>query len=174
MAKHKADEQGHPARPSNTTSGGKQPADADEEASVEGGAPEGIAVYPPPASDRSGERTGNVPPAKQLPPDAPATENPDVPPAAPTAGEAIAAADAEMARLRAENAELKNKYEPQAKRATGPTARRRVAVPGREPEVVEYADPGPDGNHDAAAVAAYQQKHGLWALPTQPTVTAAD
>jgi hypothetical protein len=140
-----------------------------------------VAPYPPPVPDAAGERTGNVPPAKQLPAEPPADENPDrtaaVPPAGdaiaaavPPAGDAIAAADAELARLAAENADLRRqlgKEQPQTA-AGKPGRKAKVTLAGRTPDVVEIAADAREP--EAAAVAAYQAKHGIWSMPSQPHV----
>jgi hypothetical protein len=129
-----------------------------------------VAPYPPPVPDAAGERTGNVPPAKQLPGDPP--PEPDAGSGVPPAGAAIEAADAELARLRAENADLKRRLgmdEPRAK-AAGPVTRCRVTVEGRAPDVVEIPADTPEPDRVKAATAAYQQRHGIWALPAAPVV----
>lgn len=73
MAKHKKDDDTDLEQtPSNTMSGGKVPKATDGPADAEKG--EGVAHYPPSPSDQSGEKTDNVPPSKQLPPDVPKEE----------------------------------------------------------------------------------------------------
>jgi hypothetical protein len=154
------------------------PAEGDETASVEGGTPRGTPQYPPPASDRSGERTANVPPSKQLPTGAPPEENPPGRQAPPTVEEAIRARDAYLAELEAENADFRRRLglpprgaEPQ--RDAGPTRKAVVRYPGSHVGDVEVAIPEgtPEDQREAAAVAAAQQKAGIWSAPTRPVVT---
>ena len=151
--------------------GEARPAEAGESAGVEGGEAKGTPVYPPPASDRSGERTANVPPSKQLPTRAPGSESPD-----PTA------------RLTAENAAFRTALsgvglnpdkiaedacrdlKSAAAAPAGPTATAVVTAPGFGPTEVEYPADTPADRRDAAAVEAFKRKHGVWSLGEQPTV----
>jgi hypothetical protein len=160
MAKRKADGKEETGA---ATVGGEAPEPAADRATVEGG-PEGTAVYPPPASDTSGERTvAGVPPQKQLPPDAPDGG----------AGEATF--------LRAENAALRkvvanlggnpdevakaataNLGEPEKPRAaTGPTFR--MYVPGTGYPELEVQAPDED-----SARREYLAKLGIVSMPQQP------
>lgn len=164
MAKHRRD--GDDERPSNTTSGGERPTPAEGEASVAGGTPEGAAVYPPSPSDQAGERTSNVPPTKQLPPDPPPEE---------------AGAD-ETTRLRAERDALAavcrnlggNPDEvcraataglaAEARKKAGPVRSVVVSYPGTahaEPFEVEIPADTPEGGREAAVRAAVRERHGF-------------
>jgi hypothetical protein len=161
--------------PSNTTSGGEvpEPATGDEPASVEGGEKKGTAVWPPPPSDASGQRTTNVAPSKQLPPDVPASERVGAESTVTPLSRAISDVDAELARLQAENADLRQQLgiTPE-KAAPGKTAKARVAVPGSPwagGEEVEYDAAAPD--KDRAAIAAFQAKHGIHTFPSGPVVS---
>jgi hypothetical protein len=147
------------------------PPEVTDETLADAAAEGGQHVYPPPTSDQAGERTANVAPVKQLPTAPPAEENPEPEAKTPSAGEAIQAADAEFARLRAENDDLKArlaKYEPAPRAAAEGKKKFTVAVPGHSlpTTTVEAADEG-------GAVKEYQRIHGVHHMPAQPTVTEA-
>ena len=164
MAKQKAD--GHDDVPSNTTSGGREPHPA--KGAADAGRAEGTAVYPPPVPDRAGERTGNVPPAKQLPPDVPPEENNPKGPQAVLPSKAIADAEAELQRLRAENDDYRRRLGLDRPVARAAGARKfRVTLPGRDPEDVWAED-------EAKAEAEYLRTHGIWSPAARPAVAAAD
>lgn len=134
--------------------------------------PDPVDVYPPPTSDAAGERTtSGVSPAAQVS-HSPDEATPDAPPPAPTAGAAMAAADAELVALRAENAALKAKHEPPPAKAPAdgrPQCKWDVSVPGHAlpAETVEAAD-------EAGAAQAYKAKHGITSLPVPPSVTKSE
>jgi hypothetical protein len=187
MAKHhakkhddEADDAPTPASPdaatgSNTTSGGRTPEPAgDDPATADGGAARGTAVYPPSPGDQAGERTSNVAPSKQLPPDVPPGES---------------GAD-ELATLRAQNAALAGVVrnlggnpeavareaaaglQQEAKAARGPVKKARVTMPGQEAVEVEY--PAAAADPRAAARASFTADKGQWALPAEPHVELTD
>lgn len=119
-------------------------------------------VYPAPTSDSAGERTGNVAPTSQKPIGPPPEEN--AAPAVPTVGESVAKADAELARLRVENAELKRSAESANPAPVGEGAKAfRVGGPGLMERSVKADD-------EAGAKRAYMAALGVWSLPHDPTV----
>ena len=164
----KADEAATP--PSNTTSGGERPGPTAGPATVEGDAPEGAAHYPPGPSDQAGEKTDNVPPSKRLPPDVPPEEQVDLTRAHEAQLTAMATALRSLGIDPApicEEAVAKLTGATVAK-ADGPTRTAVVTPKGGGPVAVEY--PADAKDRHAAAVEAYKQKCGVWALPEQPHV----
>lgn len=172
MAKNKyrdsADDAGDQPRPQ--TSMGEVPADPGaDQASVEGGDVKGTAdPYPPPTSDQAGERTANVPPAKKLPPDAPAGNVDE-----------LTRYKAEHAALKSVVANLGGNPDEVCKAASAklgapeggdaPEAEGedwRVTLAGHPTETVKARD-------EAGARAAYCAKHGIWAPATAPTAVKA-
>jgi hypothetical protein len=168
MAKHKQPDGPTSPEPQATVGGeAVERTRGDEVASVEGDAPKGSTVYPPPASDLSGERTANLAPTKQLPPDAPG-----------------GAAD-EAAQLRAERdalarvvRNLGGNPDEVCRTARGEFAVRTGTAESAEDESktrfrVHAVGFGPSEHHaddEAAAVEAFKRRHGVWSLPDQPRV----
>lgn len=121
-----------------------------------------VEVYPPPVSDSAGERTGNVSPAAQAPGKPPEETQPA--PVIPTAGEAVAAADAELIRLRAEVAEFKRDAAATNPPPVGTGSKSfKVGAPGMPERTVKADD-------EAGAKRAYMAALGVWGLPSEPTV----
>ena len=148
--------------------GSAKPAKAGESASIKGDKATGTTVYPPPASDRSGERTVNVPPGNQLPTKAPDESGAD-----------------ELTRLKAERdalagvvRNLGGNPEEVAKTATKDLT---PAAPGEDTSKPKW-EVTPDGettpttvhaDDETGAVEAFKAKRGIWHLAAQPAVRKA-
>lgn len=172
MAKKKPDGTGDDDKPSNTTSGGEAPEPAGAEpATTEGaGPPKGAAHYPPSPSDSAGEKTDNIAPSRELPPDPPGADGAD--PVKVLEAQLVAMATA----LRSLGIDPAPICEGAVARAGGekklagskPIKRATVTPHVGSPVVVEY--PADAKNPHAAAVVAYQEHTGQWSLPQQPHV----
>jgi hypothetical protein len=123
--------------------------------------PEPVEVYPVPTSDSAGERTGNIAPSAQKPGVPPEEKKPTEKPV-PTAGEAVANADAELVRLRARVAELEGE---KAKALPAGEGKHEWTVggPGTPERVVKADD-------EAGAKRAYMTALGIWSLPGDVSV----
>jgi len=164
-----------------TPAGEARPAAEGEPASVEGGRATGTPVYPPPASDQSGERTANVPPARQLPTKAPASENAAARKPPPSLSQAIDARDKYVAELEAECADLRQKLGlpprgQEAEEDTGPKRKATVTFPNSHVGSVdvEYPADTAEKERDAAARAAAARKLGIWQMPGDTVVAHAN
>lgn len=127
-------------------------------------APPPVEVYPPPVSDRAGERTtAGVSPAAQKPGKAP-EEKAEAP--VISVAKAVNDADAELARLRARVAELeaeKAKAEP-----TGEGKKSfKISHPGHAELTVKADD-------EAGARKAYMAALGVWSLPGDVSLAEDD
>jgi len=128
--------------------------------------PEPVPVYPVPTSDSAGERTGNVSPTAQKPVGPPPEEN--AAPVVPTVGESVAKADAELARLRTENAELKRAADAANPPPAGEGSKTfKVGCSGMAERTVKADD-------EAGAKRAFMNAAGVWSLPNEPTVIPAE
>jgi hypothetical protein len=123
-----------------------EPTAGPAEAARDGQPPKGETTYPPPASDSSGERTGNIPPTKLVPPDPPAGQGPEADPT-PQAPKAAAAKPGSLL----------------------------VSVPGSTlPALAVEVDPGlSEADQHRQAVNIYRSRLGVWALPGEPSVGPA-
>lgn len=139
------------------------------------------APYPPPPTDQSGEPGAMaVPPTKRGAVPLPTPAEP--PPPVPTAAEAIAASDAERARLAARVAELEKLANEKGilppddpanvKKGEKKVAMKRAVVTPENgsPVEVEYPADTAAEKRDEAAVAAWKVRAGIWDCPTQPRV----
>ena len=129
---------------------------------------ESRAPYPPPTSDRAGERTSNVAPSKQLP-------------AKPPAGEGVD----EVTKLKAERDALAKMVRavglnPDAavKAATEGMAEAGPADDTSKPawDVTGHGEASPVRVHaddEAGAVEAFKARRGQWHLASPPTVAKA-
>lgn len=158
-------------KPSNTTSGGETPEPAGAEpATTEGGVTKGTAHYPPSPSDGAGEKTDNIAPSRELPPDPPGADGAD--PVKVLEAQLVAMATA-LRNLGIDPAPIREEAVARAggeKKPAGskPVKRATVTPHAGAPVVVEYPADAKDPH--AAAVAAYQERTGQWSLPQQPHV----
>jgi hypothetical protein len=165
----------------------KHKADDDEKEEKAHAAKEGVkpTPYPPPPTDQSGEPGANaLPPTKKGAAQPPPDEK-DAKPPVPTGAEAIAASDAERARLAARVAELERlgnekgfllPDDPANVKKTAPVAMATATVTPENgsPVEVEYPADTPKDKRDAAAVAAWKERAGVWDCPTAPHVEHGD
>lgn len=124
----------------------------------------GIAATDPAPTDQGRANAG-------IPPEPPADDQlPTARPDVPGAADALAAVDAEVARLKSENADLRSRLVAAglapADDQPDPDAHKprwHVSGPGL-PDAHVHAD------DEAAAIEAFKRKHGMWAIPVRPTV----
>jgi len=141
----------------------------DKPASVEGGKASGTPVYPPPATDRSGERTTNVPPSKQLPTKAPEESGADELTRLKAERDALAGVVRNLGGNPDEVAKTAAAKFGDATGSDEDTSKPKwhVTAAGENEPVEVHAD------DEAGAVAAFQAKRGIWHLGTPPTVQKA-
>lgn len=169
MAKHKDDDAPKSPKEMEVEASEAKPAKPGESASVKGDKATGTPVYPPPASDRSGERTANVPPSKQLPTKAPGESGADELTRLKAERDALAGVVRNLGGNPDEVAKAATAKFGDAATDTPDTSKPKwLVTPVGETDPVEvHAD------DEASAVEAFKAKRGLWHLGAPPAVKKA-